>query len=68
VEDHERRLGRRVLDQGGQLVQQVALDEVRRVGAGHVDGGAQPLAALLLLGPDHRLQPAHRVFVGHVDG
>ena len=50
-----------------QLVEQVAPHEVRRVLAGDPHGCPQPLAALLLLGPDHRLQPPHGVVVGDVD-
>ena len=38
-----------------------------RVPAGDVDGGAQPLAALVLLRPDQVLQPRHRVGVRDVE-
>ena len=51
----------------GQLLEEVAGDDARRVGAGDLDRAGQPLAAVVLLGPDQGLEPGHRVGVGDVE-
>ena len=68
VEDHRRAVRRRLVEQGGRGGRKVAVPRC--------DGGSrratstaatQPLAPLVLLGPDQVLQPRHRVGVGHVE-
>jgi hypothetical protein len=65
VEHHDPSRGARLVDDTGQLGQEVAGQHGRRVGASHLDGHPEALAALVLLRPDEVGEPGHRVVVGH---
>ncbi len=68
VEDHHRAVRRRLVDQRRQLLEQVPSHDHRRVRARHLDGRGQLRPAVVVLRPDQRRQPGHRVLVGDVEG
>jgi hypothetical protein len=67
VVDQQGRAGRRLAGQGREIGQQVAAVDARRVPAGRLDGGRQPLPAPGLAGPEQALQPADVIVVGNVE-
>ena len=68
VEHHDRAVLRRPRPPAaGSSSSRLPRVSARRVGPGDLDGGTQPLAPLVVLGPDQRRQPGHRVVVGDVE-